>query len=119
MFHEMPLKLYFMKCSERKVSQYILALRTLFLQKTSGRLLLNLQFSSLQFKYSVKNAKSLSNFQGSTLLHLATTTATDKKVEFYLCNKRKIVVKLTMHQDSISFSISNAFSISKASLGKF
>ena len=27
MFHEMPLKLYFMKCSERKVSQYILPLK--------------------------------------------------------------------------------------------
>ena len=27
MFHEMPLKLYFMKCSERKISQYILPLR--------------------------------------------------------------------------------------------
>ena len=31
MFHEMPLKLYFMKCSDKKVSQCILACRnTLF-----------------------------------------------------------------------------------------
>ena len=27
MFHEMPLKLYFMKCSERKISQCILPLK--------------------------------------------------------------------------------------------
>ena len=41
MFNETSLKLYFMKCSERKVSQCILALRTPFLRNTSGRLLLN------------------------------------------------------------------------------
>ena len=36
MFHEMLLKLYFMKYSERKVSQCILALRTAFLWNTFG-----------------------------------------------------------------------------------
>ena len=36
MFHEMPLKLYFMKYCERKVSQCILALRTAFLWNTFG-----------------------------------------------------------------------------------
>ena len=34
MFHEMALKMYFMKYSERKVSQYILALNQQFLKIT-------------------------------------------------------------------------------------
>ena len=30
MLHEMPMKLYFMKCSEKKVSQCILAFRVFY-----------------------------------------------------------------------------------------
>ena len=40
LFNEMTLKLYFMKCLERKISLCILPLRTSFLQSTYWRLLL-------------------------------------------------------------------------------
>ena len=43
MFHEMTLKLYFMKCPERKISQSILPLGTPFLTETLWLLLLYLK----------------------------------------------------------------------------
>ena len=55
-FHEITLKLHFMKCPERKISHCILPLRTPFLQNISGRLPLystaNLkQVIALRMKY--------------------------------------------------------------------
>ena len=51
------------------------------------------------------------NFHSSSLFHSGAIKTTDTKVEFFFCNKHKIVAKPTMHREQNS-------AISKALLEK-